>query len=250
MDFQRQAKPSNRIVARAVLDKGVLQPHSLAKYAAAFLENNAVAGGNPVNWVKRLGIETNEGKTPDLGDDQAKLLLTAPDGWTLKGVRDRAILAMLLYHGPRWEEVTQLMTSDLQERRRIEHLQTNGNKTRYLPLHPVAAELIHEYLEKDNKREAGNGPLFRSIRGRTTGSAVTGNGIYTVVAQWAHAVGINVTVLGVPGLRATAATNTLEQDADIAKVQVWLAHVSISTTRMHDRRGQRREDSPTYKVKY
>ncbi|KIU54607.1 hypothetical protein QV12_00130 [Pseudomonas putida] len=36
MDFQRQAKPSNRIVARALLDKGVLQPHSLAKYAAAF----------------------------------------------------------------------------------------------------------------------------------------------------------------------------------------------------------------------
>ena len=37
MDFKRQAKPSNRIVARALLDKGVLQPHSLAKYAAAFL---------------------------------------------------------------------------------------------------------------------------------------------------------------------------------------------------------------------
>jgi hypothetical protein len=34
MDFQRQAKPSNGIVARSLLDKGVLQPHSLAKYAA------------------------------------------------------------------------------------------------------------------------------------------------------------------------------------------------------------------------
>ncbi|MNR10230.1 hypothetical protein D3C85_1264680 [compost metagenome] len=38
MDFQRQAKPSNRIVARSLLDKGVLQPHSLAKYAAAFFK--------------------------------------------------------------------------------------------------------------------------------------------------------------------------------------------------------------------
>ena len=56
--------------------------------------------------------------------------------------------------------------------------------------------------------------------------------------------------LGVHGLRATAATNALEHDADIAKVQTWLGHANISTTRLYDRRGQRPEDSPTYKVKY
>ncbi|WP_426103026.1 tyrosine-type recombinase/integrase [Pseudomonas sp. PSPC3-3] len=227
----------------------------LAALASLFdhlLENNAVAGGNPVHGVKRPRVETNEGKTPALGDDQAKLLLTAPDGWTLKGVRDRAILAVLLYHGLRREEAAKLMTGDLQERRGIKHLQVKGKggKTRYLPLHPVAAERIHAYLERDNKREPGNGPLFRSIRGRTTGGAVTGNGIYTVVAQWAHAVGIDVDGLGVHGLRATAATNALEHDADIAKVQEWLGHANISTTRLYDRRGQRPEDSPTYKVKY
>lgn len=37
MDFQRQAKPLNGVVAGSLFDKGVLQPHSLAKYAAAFL---------------------------------------------------------------------------------------------------------------------------------------------------------------------------------------------------------------------
>ena len=42
MDFQRQAEPSNRIFARSLLDKGVLQPHSLAKYAAAFLRCSSV----------------------------------------------------------------------------------------------------------------------------------------------------------------------------------------------------------------
>ncbi|MFL1420217.1 tyrosine-type recombinase/integrase [Pseudomonas fildesensis] len=227
----------------------------LAALASLFdhlLENNAVAGGNPVHGVKRPRIETNEGKTPALGDDQAKLLLTAPDGWTLKGIRDRAILAVLLYHGLRREEASQLMTADLQDRRGIKHLQVRGKggKTRYLPLHPVAAERIHEYLERDDQREPGNGPLFRSIRGRTTGGAVTGNGIYKVVAQWAHAAGIKIEGLGVHGLRVTAATNALEHDADIAKVQVWLGHANISTTRLYDRRGQRPEDSPTFKVKY
>jgi len=227
----------------------------LAALASLFdhlLENNAVAGGNPVHGVKRPRIETNEGKTPALGDDQAKLLLDAPDVSTLKGLRDRAILAVLLYHGLRREEAAQLMTGDLQERRGIKHLQVSGKggKTRYLPLHPVAAERIHQYLEHDSQREPGNGPLFRSIRGRTAGDAVTGNGIYKIVAQWAHAAGIQVDGLGVHGLRATAATNALEHDADIAKVQVWLGHANISTTRLYDRRGQRPEDSPTYKVKY
>ncbi|WP_456256697.1 tyrosine-type recombinase/integrase (plasmid) [Pseudomonas iridis] len=227
----------------------------LAALASLFdhlLENNAVAGGNPVHGVKRPRVETNEGKTPALGDDQAKLLLTAPDSWTLKGIRDRAILAVLLYHGLRREEAAQLMTGDLQDRRGIKHLQVRGKggKTRYLPLHPVAAERIYVYLERDDQREPGSGPLFRSIRGRTAGGAVTGNGIYKVVAQWAHAAGIQVDGLGVHGLRATAATNALEHDADIAKVQVWLGHANISTTRLYDRRGQRPEDSPTFKVKY
>lgn len=227
----------------------------LAALASLFdhlLENNAIAGGNPVHGVKRPRIETNEGKTPALGDDQAKMLLTAPDDSTLKGMRDRAILAVLLYHGLRREEAAQLMTGDMQDRRGIKHLQVRGKggKTRYLPLHPVAAERIHEYLERDIQREPGNGPLFRSIRGRTAGGAVTGNGIYKVVAHWAQAAGIDVDGLGVHGLRATAATNALEHDADIAKVQVWLGHANISTTRLYDRRLQRPEDSPTYKVKY
>ena len=244
-----RAQLENRGLAGATIRRKLA---ALASLFDHLLESNAVAGGNPVHGVKRPRIETNEGKTPALGDDQAKLLLTAPDGWTLKGVRDRAILAVLLYHGLRREEAAQLMTVDLQERRGIKHLQVKGKggKTRYLPLHPVAAERIHAYLEKDNKREPGNGPLFRSIRGRTTGAGVTANGIYTVVAQWAHAAGIQVEGLGVHGLRATAATNALEHDADIAKVQEWLGHANISTTRLYDRRGQRPEDSPTYKVKY
>ncbi len=51
-------------------------------------------------------------------------------------------------------------------------------------------------------------------------------------------------------LRATAATNALTNDCDIAKVQEWLGHANVSTTRLYDRRKSKPEDSPTFKVKY
>jgi site-specific recombinase XerD len=54
----------------------------------------------------------------------------------------------------------------------------------------------------------------------------------------------------VHGLRATAATNAVEHEADIAKVQAWLGHANISTTRIYDRRQLRPEDSPTFKMRY
>lgn len=225
---------------------------ALASLFDHLLENNAVAGGNPVNGVKRPRIESNEGKTPALGDHQAKALLEAPDAKTVKGKRDRALLAVLLYHGLRREEAAQLQTGDLQERRGISHLRVHGKggKLRWLPLHPVAAERIHAYLEHDQERLPGHGPLFRSLRGRTSGTAIGADGIYNIVGHWAAVAGIQVDGLGVHGLRVTAATNALEHEADIAKVQAWLGHANISTTKIYDRRENRPEDSPTYKVKY
>ncbi|WP_054082687.1 tyrosine-type recombinase/integrase, partial [Pseudomonas amygdali] len=257
-DF-RQVTRSHVLAWRADLEQrglaGATVRRKLAALASLFdhlLENNAVAGGNPVHGVKRPRIESNEGKTPALGDHQAKQLLDSPDTETLKGLRDRAILAVLLYHGLRREEAAQLKTGDLQERRGIKHLRVHGkgSKIRFLPLHPVAAERIYAYLEQDVERDTAPGPLFRSLRGTTTGAGITANGIYTVVEAYAKKAGIVVEHLGVHGLRATAATNALEHDADIAKVQMWLGHANISTTRLYDRRGQRPEDSPTFKVKY
>ncbi|WP_164570687.1 tyrosine-type recombinase/integrase, partial [Pseudomonas viridiflava] len=113
----------------------------------------------------------------------------------------------------------------------IKHLRVHGKgkKIRFLPLHPVAAERIYAYLELDSARDASSGPLFRSVRGKTTGAGVTANELYTVVAYWARVAGIEVDGLGVHGLRATAATNALDHDADSAKVQMWLGHANIST---------------------
>ncbi|EKG35787.1 tyrosine-type recombinase/integrase [Pseudomonas syringae] len=258
-DF-RQVTRSHVLAWRADLEQrglgGATIRRKLAALASLFdhlLDNNAVPGGNPVHGVKRPKIESNEGKTPALGDHQAKALLEAPDESTLKGLRDRAMLAVLLYQGLRREEAAQLQVSDIQERRGIQHLKIHGKggKVRYLPLHPVAAGRIHLYLERSghhlgDKKVA----LFISLRGKSTGSAVSANGIYTVVEAYAKKAGIQVTGLGVHGLRATAATNALDHEADIAKVQAWLGHANISTTKIYDRRQNRPEDSPTFKVKY
>jgi site-specific recombinase XerD len=51
-------------------------------------------------------------------------------------------------------------------------------------------------------------------------------------------------------LRATAATNALENGADITKVQEWLGHSSIVTTRLYDKRRTKPEESPSFKVTY
>jgi len=61
---------------------------------------------------------------------------------------------------------------------------------------------------------------------------------------------VDVAGFCVHSLRSTAATNALEHEADIAKVQEWLGHSSISTTRLYDKRKSRPEDSPTFKVNY
>ena len=73
-----------------------------------------------------------------------------------------------------------------------------------------------------------------------------------IVRKHGQQTGINAEVVGlcVHSLRATAATNALSNEADIAKVQDWLGHANVSPTRLYDRRDSKPEDSPTFHVKY
>jgi site-specific recombinase XerC len=81
--------------------------HRLAALSSLFeylCEKNAVSH-NPVKGVKRPKAESGEGKTPALGDHQARELLVAPGAETIKDRRDRAILSTLLFHALRREEL-------------------------------------------------------------------------------------------------------------------------------------------------
>ncbi|MBC7600045.1 MAG: tyrosine-type recombinase/integrase [Polaromonas sp.] len=229
---------------------------ALASLYDYLCEVNAVTH-NPVRGVKRPKAETSEGRTPALGDAQARALLDAPPSDTLKGKRDRAILSVLLYHALRREELTKLLVKDFnQERRGVPHLrvQGKGGKLRDLPAHAHSLRLVAEYLAASGHGQEADAPLFRRVRSPRAGAlatALTPGGVYSeVVVHYMKRVGISGENMGPHALRATAATSALEHQADIAKVQEWLGHASISTTRVYDRRGFRPEDSPTFKVAY
>jgi len=234
---------------------GMTIRHRLAALSSLFeylCEKNTVTH-NPVKGVKRPGVESYEGKTPALGDHQARKLLDMPDGGSLKGKRDRAILSTLLYHALRRDELCRLKVKDFkQERRGVPHLKVSGKggKTRYVPLHPAAGGLIHEYLGTAGHALEDNGALFRSIsNNRVAGSqkAISPDAVYKMVREYSEKLGFKI---GAHSLRATAATNALDHQADIAKVQEWLGHANIATTRIYDHRKTRPEDSPTFKVSY
>jgi len=87
-----------------------------------YLCDRQAVAHNPVKGVKRSSVESYEGKTPALANSQARQLLDAPDATTLKGKRDRAILAALLYHGLRRAELCAIDVGDLLERRGDRHL--------------------------------------------------------------------------------------------------------------------------------
>lgn len=67
---------------------------------------------------------------------------------------------------------------------------------------------------------------------------------------YADEVGIDVAEFGSHSLRATSATNALEHEADIAAVLEWLRHVSITKTRLYDKRVVKVENSATFRVSY
>jgi len=97
-------------------------------------------------------------------------------------------------------------------------------------------------------------PLFRPVKNNRTGVLDRHLDPFyrNIVRQYGRETGIDIEVNGlcVHAMRATAVTYTLLHEADITKVQEWLGHANISTTRLYDRRGSKLEDSPTFHVEY
>lgn len=246
-DLERQ------VLSGATIRRNLATLGSLFEYLC---DCNAVTH-NPVKGVKRPVVDSYKGKTPALSDVQARQLLDAPPADTLKGKRDRAILSVLLYHALRREELVTLQVKDFHhERRGVRHLRIHGKsgKLRYIPAHAHSLRLVDEYLQAAGHGQDAEGALFRPVRNTrrgTTTHGITAGGVYAkVVVHYLRQIGVVGENMGPHALRATAATSALEHNADIAKVQAWLGHSCISTTRVYARRNSRPEDSPTFRVSY
>ena len=257
----RQVSRSHVIAWRDLLSNNGASPATVRRKLSAvasmfdyLCDKNAVET-NPVDGVKRPMADNNEGKTPAISDAQAKKLLNAPDPKTKKGIRDRAILATFLYHGLRVQELCSLKVGDIQERRGVVHFRIHGkrSKLRYVPVHPEALTRIHDYFAVGGHIDEKPSPLFRPVRNlitHTLDKHLNTSSVFRLVRKYGVQVGIATSPFSPHSLRATSATNALEHSADIAKVQQWLGHANVSTTRLYDRRKSRPEESPTYQVKY
>jgi integrase len=159
----------------------------------------------------------------------------------------------------RREELCGLRVKDMQSRQGVVHFRIKGkrDKIRFVPVHAMGQRLIEEYLALAGHGGDWDGPLFRPVKNNRTAEKLERPldpaSVYrNIVRHYGLATGINAEVNGlcVHSLRATAATNALSHEADIAKVQEWLGHANVSTTRLYDRRKTRPEDSPTFRVRY
>ena len=96
--------------------------------------------------------------------------------------------------------------------------------------------------------------LFRPVKNNSSGTLdkhLEGSSVYRhIVVRYGKQAGIAFAGFCPHALRAIAVTNALDHGADIARVQEWLGHANIPTTRLYDRRKSRPEESPTFKVEY
>jgi integrase/recombinase XerD len=101
--------------------------HRFASLASLFdylCEKNAAQPGQRRRTAED---ENGEGKTPVLGDHQARELVAAPQADTIKSKRDRAILSTLLFHALGREELCKLKVRDFRHTRKgVPHLKVSG----------------------------------------------------------------------------------------------------------------------------
>ena len=160
---------------------------------------------------------------------QAQQMLTLPDVSTVKGLRDRAILAVLLGCGLRREECAALTVAHIQQREGrwvVVDLVGKRSKTRSVPMPSWAKYAIDAYLLA---AAIVDGPLFRSVRrgGHIQADGMTAQAVFDVVKLYAAQVGVDVRP---HDLRRTFAKLAHKGNSPIEQIQLSLGHSSVQTT--------------------
>ena len=199
---------------------------------------------NPAASVRGERYQVIEGKTPEISTEDARKLLRAIDTSHVVGLRDWAIIGILIYTAARVGAVARLRRSDFFElggQYALRFLEKNG-KSREIPVRHDLQGRVLDYLCAGGFLGAkGDMPLFRTAAGRTkrlTENGMTSNDMGRMVKRRLRDTELS-SRLSPHSFRVATVTVLLHQGLPLADVQFLAGHADPRTTRLYDRRQRR-----------
>ncbi len=222
-----------------------MAPPSVKQHLAAirmlfdWLVVGQVLPSNPASSVRGPKYSTKKGKTPVLMADEARALLDAIDVRTIVGLRDRALIGLMVYTFARIGAALTMLVEDVyvQGRRTWVRLHEKGGKLHAMPCHHNLDDYLHAYIKAAQLTEEKS-LLFRTMHGRTgqlSDQPMTQPDAYRMIQRRAAAVGIR-TKIGNHSFRATGITEYLRNGGKLEIAQQMANHESARTTGLYDRR--------------
>jgi site-specific recombinase XerD len=232
-------------IVGSYLDQLVLAPPSkklalaaLRRFFDALVLRHALVL-NPAASVRGERYEVVEGKTPEIPPEQARILLGSINTTTPVGLRDRAVIATLIYTAARAGAVARLRRKDFVHdgSQYVLRFAEKGGKQREIPVRHDLERYLLEYLAAIPDARATSS-LFRSVIGRTgvfTENAMTGTDIWRLVKRRLRDAGLSGHYRP-HSFRVTTMTDLLTQGVPLGDVQYLAGHSDPRTTRLYDRR--------------
>ena len=195
---------------------------------------------NPAASVRGPSHTSRTGKTPVLDPSEARQLLDSIDVSTPAGLRDRALIALMVFSFARIGAALTMKVEDVytQNRRLWVRLREKGGKQHAMPCHHSLEAYLHSYLEGTGIDSDAKGPLFRTIRrgtGQLSPNALPQANAHAMVRRRALAAGIK-TLIGNHTFRATGITAYLKNGGSLENAAAMANHASTRTTQLYDRR--------------
>jgi site-specific recombinase XerD len=197
---------------------------------------------NPAHSVRGPKHVVKRGKTPVLTADEARALLISIDGGTIKDLRDRALIATMIYTFARVGAVIKMQMADyyLQEGKKWVRLHEKGGKEHEVPVSFKLQKFLEDYISAAGIAAEPHAPLFRSMpggKGEITGNPLRQKDVYDMINRRARTAGIQ-TKIGCHTFRATGITAYLKNGGTLETAQQIANHSSPRTTKLYDRRSE------------
>lgn len=168
-----------------------------------------------------------------IAEERIEALLNAPDTETPAGIRDRAMLELMYASGLRVSELVTLPLGQIHLREKfVQVLAGKGGKQRLVPLGETAADWLERYFKESRTLLVGSRQLAEAFVNQR-GEALTRQGFWFIIKQYAVAAEIPSEKLTPHALRHSFATHLLNHGADLRVVQMLLGHADITTTQIY-----------------